>query len=267
MWTKFYNRFGNLNRSTNLERCLAAMMNHQPIRRLEPDLELIRREFWKGPHTYPWLFALFHEQYAQRMGKRRWGDQLAFIERYADQIFEAFPDARMIHMVRHPRGRFETVGMNARHHTGKFGWELARWLFSVRLGQQNQQRFPDRYRIVKYETLLWQGEETMREICAFIGEDFFPGMLTMQGAMRFGNERADESTEKPDLEEEKLAPPRQMSKQEIIYLQTYARKEMLDLHYAEDPILLSSQDILKLCAVDWPANLIGALLWNTVKNG
>ena len=100
MWTRFYNRYGDLREPRNFERCLAAMLAHKPTRALDPDPNRIRREFRQGEPTYARLFALFHEHYAERLGRSRWGDQLGFVERYADLIFAAYPDARMIHMVR-----------------------------------------------------------------------------------------------------------------------------------------------------------------------
>src|SRR5262245_50478355 len=80
MWTRFYNRYGDLNRSDNFERCLTAMLRHKYMQVLEPDPERIRQEFWQGPPTYTRLFALFQEHYAERVGKPRWADQLGFIE-------------------------------------------------------------------------------------------------------------------------------------------------------------------------------------------
>ena len=200
------------------------------------------------------------------MGKPRWGDQLAFIERYAEPIFDAYPEARIIHMVRHPRQRFENLAAGTTYRTGKVGWEIARWIFSVRLGLRNQQRYPDQYRILKYETLMSRREETLCEICDFIGEDFLPAMLTLEGAMRFREDGKDGSSDEWGTKNGKSTLPRLMSEQEIVFLRSYAMKEMQALGYSEDPIRLSSQETLKLCTVDGPANVIGAMLWNAIKN-
>jgi hypothetical protein len=168
-------------------------------------------------------------------------------------------------MIRNPIERFEILKNGRKQRAGKMGWEVARWLFSVRLGQRNRQRYPDCYRMVKYEALICQPEETLREICAFIGEEFFPGMLTMQGAMRFGEEQPGGRSDELSAEQEQSAWPGRISNQEIAFLQAWARKEMRALGYSEDPAQLSSQDILKLCTVNGAANVIGALLWNAIK--
>lgn len=69
MWTRFYERFGDLGRPENLEKCLTAMLAHEPIRQLQPDLARIRAEFAQASPTYARLFGLFHAHHAVRMGK------------------------------------------------------------------------------------------------------------------------------------------------------------------------------------------------------
>src|SRR5206468_10786363 len=103
LWGRCHERSGDLARTDNLDRCLAAMLADERARTLQPDAERIRREFLEGPRSYARLFGLFHQHHAERAGKRRWGERLAFVERYAAPIFEAFPTARMIHMIRDPR--------------------------------------------------------------------------------------------------------------------------------------------------------------------
>jgi hypothetical protein len=242
------------------------MLSHKPIRKLGPDPDRIRREFWQGEPSYARLFALFHEHYAERVGKPRWGDQLAFIERYADPIFSAFPNARMIHMIRHPKDRFEASETRKRRDSGKAGWHTARWLFSARLGQRNRQRYPDCYRMVKYEALIERPEETLREICAWIGEEFHQGMLSLEGAMRFGEDglEGDEHRFGPEVGEAS-ARQRQMSKPETAFLQAWAGEEMSALGYAGETVHLSTRESLKYHIVDGPANLIGAVLWNVSR--
>lgn len=177
MWTRFYNRFGDLARRDNFERCLKAMMTHKEVRGLESDPSLIRKRFYQGERTYARLFALFHERHAERLGKSRWGDQLGFVERFADPIMTSYPDAKMIHMIRDPRDRWQASMTNSRSRKGKLGWSIAMWLQSASLSYRNQERYPDRYKVVRYESLMLEPEETIRDICAFIGEDVETGML------------------------------------------------------------------------------------------
>lgn len=182
MWDRFYQRFGDLRRERNLDRCLSAMIATEGIKSLRPDVVRIRAEFLEGPTTYARLFSLFHEQHAERLGKERWGDQLGFVERFADPIFDAFPSARMIHMIRDPRGH---AGGKERRRPGSLGWEMARWLHSADLAQRNRRTYPGRYLVVRYEQLACMPERTVRDVCDFLDEAFVGSMPEAVATVRF----------------------------------------------------------------------------------
>jgi Sulfotransferase family len=182
MWDRFYQRFGDLRRERNLDRCLCAMIATEGIDRLHPDVPRIRAEFVRGPRTYARLFSLFHRQHAERLGKDRWGDQLGFVERFADPIFDAFSSARMIHMIRDPRGH---GGGRERRRPGSLGWETARWLHSADLAQRNQRAYPGRYLVVRYEQLASLPERTVRDVCDFLDEAFDGSMAEALATVRF----------------------------------------------------------------------------------
>ena len=77
LWTHFYGQYGDLADDANLERCLAMMMRYRRLQLLQPDPERLRRDFRSGARTYPRLFALLEEQYAERLGQRSLGRQVA----------------------------------------------------------------------------------------------------------------------------------------------------------------------------------------------
>ncbi|HEX6293069.1 MAG TPA: sulfotransferase, partial [Herpetosiphonaceae bacterium] len=180
-WRFFYGQYGDLRDPANFERCLAAMLRYKRHLKLQPDPERIRREFWHGQPSYARLFALLEEHHAERLGKVRWGDKSLNNEHYVDMIFADYPDARMIQMVRDPRDRFASAITRWKTIRGRIGTGAARWRRSVEQGQHNAERYPDRYLIVRYETLVEQPEATLRQVCAFIGEPYTPAMLTMEG--------------------------------------------------------------------------------------
>ena len=172
MWTRYYRRFGDLDRRKNLERCIAAMMTNPGILQLRPDIDAIKHDFALGDHSYARLFALFHEQHAARHHKARWGDQLGMAEAFADQIMAAYPSATMIHLVRDPRSLY-----CAQQRRGKAGWDTGRWLYSADLATRNQRRYPDRYMVVRYESLTARPEDTLRDVTLFVGELVEDAML------------------------------------------------------------------------------------------
>lgn len=265
LWTYFYGQHGDLRRHENFEHCLAALLHYKHVRFLQPDAERLRREFWQGEPTYARLFALLLEHYAEREGKPRWGDQSGLIERYADLIFAAYPYAKMIHMIRDPRDRYEAA--LTRWTTGKAraGGATARWLYSARLAQRNQSKYPHRYKIVRYEEMVTAPEQTVRAVCTFLGEKFDPAMLTLQGAQGY---REKLSKSAAAVGESSLinaayigrfrqhVPPR-----ETAFIQTFARAEMQAFDYSPEPLAFSRGEQLRFWLIDQQTNLARLMAW------
>jgi hypothetical protein len=184
LWTHFYGQYGDLGDDANLDRCLEMMMRYKRLLVLEPDFARLREEFLGGERAYGRLFSLLEQQVADRLRKPRWGDKSLNTERYTEQIFEAYPEARILHMMRDPRDRYASSKTRWGIRRGGVGAGTAEWLASARLALACQGRYPDRYRAVPYETLVTEPEATTRDLCAFIGEAFEPEMLAMRGAPR-----------------------------------------------------------------------------------
>lgn len=265
MWSYFYGQFGSLARPENFERCLDALLRYKHARLLQPDPERIRQEFWQGEPSYARLFALFHEHYAERLGKPRWGDQTGLIERYADPIFAAYPDARMIHMLRDPRDRYQAS--LAKWPNGKLraGGATARWLYSAMLAHRNARRYPERYRIVRFERLVRETENTLRELCNFLGEVYTPEILAMEvspGHRRklLGNQPLPPG--KSPLSEEYIGCYRgQVDTREIAFMQSVAGGEMMRFGYLPAPVAFTAPQKLSYVAISWPANMARMAVW------
>jgi hypothetical protein len=264
MWTHFYHRYGDLSRGDNFERCLDAMLQRKHVASLRPDPDRIRREFWQGAPTYSSLFALLHRQYAEQEGKVRWGDQTELIESRADLVFAAYPGSRMIHMIRDPRDRYEASLARRPQSRGGVGGATAMWLHSVGLAIRNQERYPDRYMIVRYETMVTHPEETLGEVCAFLDEEFSPAMLTMEGIPRF--QRSGVGPGQSPISTEFIGRYRErLSRREIAFVQALAGRHMVAFDYELEHIQLSFGDWLLFYCVDWPINLASMVAWRTLE--
>jgi len=262
MWTRFYGRYGDLSQPDNFERCLSAMLSFKHIRILNPDPERIRREFRRGQPTYARLFALFHEHFAERLGKSRWGDQLGFVEKYVDPIFTAYPSAKMIQMVRDPIDRCKASLSSSSYRRGKVGYETAYWLRSARLARRNQHHYPDRYIVVIYENFISHPEETLREVCSFLNEEFDPAMLNRDGISGFGEGDGSHTIEGLDLEDFSISANQNnhhslISERERAFVHVFAKKEMLAFGYPVDEFRFSAKDWLIYYSIDWPINMAG----------
>jgi hypothetical protein len=265
MWTYFYGQYGNLSQDGNFERCLQAMLRYSHVRFLDPDPDRIRREFYLGPRTYPSLFALFQEHHAEREGKTRWGDQTGLVERYSDQIFSAYPGAKIIHMIRDPRDRYEASLALWPSGRMRVGGATGRWLYSMNLAKRNLCKYPGGYMVVRFESLIREPEPTLRQVCTFLEEKFNPGMIDMEGAPEQRNKMIQRAKQAPNtgpLSEEFIGRYRQvMSVAEIAFMQSLAGRKMLAWDYALDPICFSIRETFRYLTVDFPLNLGRMALW------
>lgn len=185
LWRYFYGQFGDLEEDRNLDRCLKVARRYKRLAKLDVDWEAIRRQFVQGVRTYPRLFDLIGRQYADRLGRPRWGDKSLLTERHADEIIGAYPGARIIHMIRDPRDRYASLQKRWGRRRGGVGMGTAEWRFSATMAERNRAAHPESYLVVRYEDLVSDPVAITREVCGFIGEDFMPEMLTLGGDEAF----------------------------------------------------------------------------------
>ena len=273
MWRYFHKRYGDLAQPENFERCLGEMLRYNRIQTfLKPDGERIRSEFWQGPPTYGRLFSLFHQHHAENLGKKRWGDKSLHTEHYVDRLFAEYPDARVLHITRDPRDRYASVRKRHGQDMPRLGGANGRWLFSMARALENQRRYPDRYKILRFEDLAGDPEKTAREICAFLGERYFPEMLSMGGASDHTNSGGNSSFGKLEpgkISQKPIGRYREvLSNMEIAYIQMVAGKYMKQLAYQRDDVKLSLGEKLKFYGKVVPSSLLrtaGWILLNAIK--
>ena len=104
--------------------------------------------------------------------KHRWVEKTPMHVQVIDRIFERFPDAKVVFMIRD--GRDVTVSMRKRY--GGFEQGLKRWLDDNRCGLDWVD--DDRVMMVKYEDLVRDYAQVMPHICEFIGESFEEGLIS-----------------------------------------------------------------------------------------
>lgn len=273
LWTYFSDQFGDLADERNLDRCLAALRAYKHARFLEPDLERVRRDMRVGEASYASLFALIHEQFAERAGKPRWGDQTGLIERYADQVLAAYPGAKMIHMLRDPRDRYEASLALWPKGRGRAGGAAARWRYSARLGQRNARRHPDRYRVVRYEDLVREPGRTVHEVATFLGEEYEPAMLAMGEAPTYRRRLAggqDPPAGVVPITSEHIGAFRdRLPPAEVVFLDSVLGGEMRQLEYRPSGIRLGLRQRLTYWAWTLPFNgarMLGWLALETIQH-
>jgi hypothetical protein len=124
---------------------------------------------------------VFFGRYAAAQNKRRWAEKTPRNVLELDFIFEHFPHARFIHMIRdgrdtvcslrtHPRHKVvngELVKLNTWHPLEQC---IARWVTDVRAGLKF--RNDPRYLEVRYEDLVARPRPTLERAFAFLEEPF-----------------------------------------------------------------------------------------------
>lgn len=140
----------------------------------------IRREYQRSACLGEFVERVLRRG-ATLAGKERWGEKSPSNVKHLQKIFQFFPKARFIHMVRdgrdvvcslrtHPKYRWQN---GARIATGIINpWEMcaARWVRDTTAGMD--WRGDARYLEVRYEDLVRHTEETIGRVLDFLGEDW-----------------------------------------------------------------------------------------------
>jgi hypothetical protein len=170
LWRRFAGKFGDLRDTSNLERCLATLLSDPAVMRLELDVDRFRASLRHLDLSSTAIFSRLHAQHAEQLGKYRWGEQCSVLETYADRLLRDLPDARVIHLIRDPVVSYRVASGRGGIGPGRLGRFTARWVASMELARTHAERFPDRYLVVRYESLASRTDETLRAICGFLGE-------------------------------------------------------------------------------------------------
>jgi hypothetical protein len=273
MWRYFHKRYGDLGQAENFDRCLGEMLRYNRIQNfLKPDEKRIQHEFWREKPSYGRLFSLLHQHHAESLGKTRWGDKSLHTEHYVDRVFEEFPDAKILHITRDPRDRYASVRKRHGRDVPRLGGANGRWLFSMVKALDNQKRYPGQYKIIRFEDLASDPEKTMKDVCAFIGEEYMPEMLTMSGASDHTSSGGNSSFGKIEpgkISQKPIGRYREvLSNIEIAYIQMFCGKFMRQLGYQREQVKLSAGEMLKFYGQVLPSSLArmaGWIVLNTLK--
>lgn len=99
----------------------------------------------------------------------------------AERVWNDFPDAKFVHVMRDPRAGF--ADMHRRHPTLTSESYAAKWSLVNQHAVMLAAQRPSHFYVVTLTALLARREDTMRLLCAFLGLDYNPVVLapTWQG--------------------------------------------------------------------------------------
>lgn len=121
------------------------------------------------------VVSAIYLHFAERQGKRRWGDKSPINTQHIAALAQAFTDARFVHIVRDGRDAAQSFHRRWGFHPVH---TILRWKRIVGMGiRQGGQIGAHRYLQVTYESLTRQPAEEMKRICDFLDLEFDEAIL------------------------------------------------------------------------------------------
>src|SRR4051794_6906911 len=131
------------------------------------------------------MLAAFMRVYADSRGRPIMGEKTPAHLAYVDTLLGWFPNARVVHMLRDPRAVYVSDLRRRRQHPRRpYSWlmklplllqtvllmqTIVTWRAAARRHEVYIRRYPDRYRIVRFEDVLAEPDETLSGLFAFLG--------------------------------------------------------------------------------------------------
>jgi hypothetical protein len=177
--TEFFHRlseFKELAEPTNCRRLLNEIATHRFVLKGEllPDPEAVLAQ---SPQTYAELVDAIFSVLAHREQKVRWGDKTPSYVTEIDTLWQLFPGAKFIHLVRDGRD----VALSLR----RVAWgnkHLPRaaedWRRKTELAHKMGAMIPENFFEVRYEDLIQNTGQVLKSICEFLSEPYEAAMLS-----------------------------------------------------------------------------------------
>ncbi len=99
--------------------------------------------------------------------KQYWVEKTPYNELYTDQIFDWWPKAKCIHIVRDPRDNF--ISYERKHPEWTSKVFISNWLRSSRAGLENLEKFgKENYFVLRFEDLLTDPKKFTKQVAQFL---------------------------------------------------------------------------------------------------
>lgn len=174
LW-RYRARFGDLRDEANRRRMAEFVVDAEGrgakrIRAGRSREETVERVAQAGP-TVGSVAAAFWELYAERKGKPRWGDKRPAYAGFIGVMFDLWPAAQFVNLVRDPRGAVaSTLRTDWDPEEVRLPSAIATWEQSVQRVDRHARRLrPDQLLDVRYEDLVREPAAELRRICVFAG--------------------------------------------------------------------------------------------------
>ena len=155
------------------------------------DTDQLVDDFAMTQRTEKDLFEQIILNFAKLRGKKRAGEKTPSHLYHVDKLVEWFPDCRVIHLLRDPRAillsevhkrskpDYFLKKENPLYSTGLFFWVVSSWWLAIRTHERYQRLYPENYKLIKFEDMIRDSENTFKTICDFVDLDDTGTMLKL----------------------------------------------------------------------------------------
>ena len=185
--------------------------------------------------------------YAESEGKIIWGDKTPSLLRKVDLLYRLFPEAKFIHIVRDGRDVFDSRRRmdSTKDNAAVMAIE---WCYKIYKTERFLELLPpsNKYTL-RYEDLLINPEETVKNLCGFMQVEYEPQMMDFYKKSKYyvGSHHS-KLIFKPITSENLQKWKLNLSGKEIKVLSLLAKRYLKKYGYEVDNVKLSFRDIIFL---------------------
>lgn len=168
--------YGNLSDDQNYNQLISEIVALPEFSEMGLEVDNFREAAWNINRDYGSLFDLLLEKFAELKKTQIVGEKTPHHLRYIEPIYDFFPKALFINIVRDPRAVINSWR--------KVSWSSGNIIDDTRVWQEDMSIINNLPRQIQqslltiyYEKLVLESESTLKQICNFIGVEFQPEML------------------------------------------------------------------------------------------
>ena len=163
--------YGDLSAPGNAERLLRHMLRWSPVAAWVPPVSYAQALEQLEHRDFHGVFRAIVAAWAHGQGKPIWGEKSPWHAFYWRAILQAFPKARVIHVVRDPRDA--TLSWKKARQGPRHAFVLARrWSSYMATIDEVRDNWPrEAFHEFRYEDLLADPADQCKRICEFLGEE------------------------------------------------------------------------------------------------
>jgi hypothetical protein len=137
--------------------------------------QLRDRLLTEQPLDFKTVFNDLMQSYAEKQGKRRWGEKTPAHYAHLATILDWYPQAQVLWIVRDPRAVAASL-IDKAWASSQVEVHAQTWIDSVCYYDRHWASDP-RVLLLQYETLVQDSTSEVRRLCQFLEEDFDPNLL------------------------------------------------------------------------------------------